>query len=255
MQGHIRAPMPQEAGQSPLRVQTRHGDEPPPRTAGDSADVFDLIQRVQDLPEGLRLAIGIPLQNLWVLVVLPLLCYGAARIILTIPAAGSAPPALRRPPCWSQPPRLRGQSQVLQDGAHTLAGRHVCRHLASASTARARKHVQRERPAQQPGPSKPRLASLLRLLHPPRQRRRAHSLLPRLYTRLREQKWPEFRSRRLLVGTHGTSPSPLSKCRAWKSYGTCARPRRSALARSSERRVRLPPLPSRATRRFQGASL
>jgi hypothetical protein len=49
------------------------------------------------------------------------------------------------------------------------------------------------RPAQQPGPSKPRLAPLLRLLHPPR--RRAHSLHPRLYTRLREQKWPEFRSR------------------------------------------------------------
>ncbi len=42
---------------------------------------YRLTQRVQDLPKGLRLAIGIPLQNLWVLAVLPLLCYGAARII------------------------------------------------------------------------------------------------------------------------------------------------------------------------------
>jgi hypothetical protein len=42
---------------------------------------YRLTQRVQDLPEGLRLLIGVPLQNLWVLVVLPLLCYGAARII------------------------------------------------------------------------------------------------------------------------------------------------------------------------------
>lgn len=42
---------------------------------------YRLTQRVQDLPEGARLAIGVPLQNLWVLAVLPLLCYGAARII------------------------------------------------------------------------------------------------------------------------------------------------------------------------------
>lgn len=42
---------------------------------------YRLTERVQDLPEGLRLLIGVPLQNLWVLAVLPLLCYGAARII------------------------------------------------------------------------------------------------------------------------------------------------------------------------------
>jgi hypothetical protein len=42
---------------------------------------YRLTERVQELPEGLRLLIGVPLQNLWVLAVLPLLCYGAARII------------------------------------------------------------------------------------------------------------------------------------------------------------------------------
>jgi hypothetical protein len=106
--------------------------------------------------------------------------------VLTIPAAGSAPSALRRPPCWRQPPRLRGQSQVLQDGAHPLRCRHVRQHLAPATKARAREHAQRERPAQQPSPIQLRLAPFLRLLHPPRQRRRAHSLHPRLYIRLRE---------------------------------------------------------------------
>jgi hypothetical protein len=40
-----------------------------------------LSQRMQDLPEILQLIIGIPLQNLWAIAVLPLLCYGAARII------------------------------------------------------------------------------------------------------------------------------------------------------------------------------
>jgi hypothetical protein len=40
-----------------------------------------LSQRIQDLPGILQLLIGIPLQNLWVLAVLPLLCYGAARIL------------------------------------------------------------------------------------------------------------------------------------------------------------------------------
>lgn len=40
-----------------------------------------LAQRIQDLPEILQLLIGIPLQNLWAIAVLPLLCYGAARII------------------------------------------------------------------------------------------------------------------------------------------------------------------------------
>ncbi|HVG61886.1 MAG TPA: hypothetical protein VNA24_25210 [Hyalangium sp.] len=40
-----------------------------------------LAQRIQDLPEVLQLIIGIPLQNLWAIAVLPLLCYGAARII------------------------------------------------------------------------------------------------------------------------------------------------------------------------------
>lgn len=40
-----------------------------------------LSQRIQDLPEILQLLIGIPLQNLWAIAVLPLLCYGAARIL------------------------------------------------------------------------------------------------------------------------------------------------------------------------------
>jgi hypothetical protein len=40
-----------------------------------------LSQRVQDLPQIIQLMIGIPLQNLWAIAVLPLLCYGAARII------------------------------------------------------------------------------------------------------------------------------------------------------------------------------
>jgi hypothetical protein len=40
-----------------------------------------LAQRVQELPEILQLLIGIPLQNLWAIAVLPLLCYGAARMI------------------------------------------------------------------------------------------------------------------------------------------------------------------------------
>jgi hypothetical protein len=40
-----------------------------------------LSQRIQDLPGILQLIIGIPLQNLWAIAVLPLLCYGAARII------------------------------------------------------------------------------------------------------------------------------------------------------------------------------
>jgi len=40
-----------------------------------------LAQRIQDLPEILQLIIGIPLQNLWAIAVLPLLCYGAARIV------------------------------------------------------------------------------------------------------------------------------------------------------------------------------
>jgi hypothetical protein len=40
-----------------------------------------LSQRMQDLPQLLQLLIGIPLQNLWAIAVLPLLCYGAARIL------------------------------------------------------------------------------------------------------------------------------------------------------------------------------
>jgi hypothetical protein len=40
-----------------------------------------LTHRIQDLPGVLQLAIGLPLQNLWALAVLPLLCYGAARIL------------------------------------------------------------------------------------------------------------------------------------------------------------------------------
>jgi signal transduction histidine kinase len=41
-----------------------------------------LIGRVQALPFGYaRFAIGLGVQNLWVLAVLPLLCYGAARIL------------------------------------------------------------------------------------------------------------------------------------------------------------------------------
>jgi len=41
-----------------------------------------LIGRVQALPFGYaRFAIGLGVQNLWVLVVLPVLCYGAARIL------------------------------------------------------------------------------------------------------------------------------------------------------------------------------
>ena len=42
---------------------------------------YRLTQRMQDLPDAVRLLIGVPLQNLWALLVLPLLCYGAARII------------------------------------------------------------------------------------------------------------------------------------------------------------------------------
>jgi hypothetical protein len=41
-----------------------------------------LMDRVQALPfDFLRYAIALPLENLWVLAVLPLLCYGSARII------------------------------------------------------------------------------------------------------------------------------------------------------------------------------
>ncbi|EPX62410.1 hypothetical protein D187_008598 [Cystobacter fuscus DSM 2262] len=41
-----------------------------------------LLGRVQALPFGyVRFAIGLGVQNLWVLVVLPVLCYGAARIL------------------------------------------------------------------------------------------------------------------------------------------------------------------------------
>jgi hypothetical protein len=41
-----------------------------------------LSVRVQALPfSGLRLLLGVALESLWVLVVLPLLCYGAARIL------------------------------------------------------------------------------------------------------------------------------------------------------------------------------
>ena len=42
---------------------------------------YRLTERIQDLPEGLQLLLGVVLQNLWVLGVLPLLCYGASRII------------------------------------------------------------------------------------------------------------------------------------------------------------------------------
>jgi hypothetical protein len=42
---------------------------------------YRLAERIQDLPDGLKLLVGIPLQNLWAIAVLPLLCYGAARII------------------------------------------------------------------------------------------------------------------------------------------------------------------------------
>jgi hypothetical protein len=53
-----------------------------------------LSTRVQALPFGLlRLAVAVTLENLWVLAVLPLLCYGAARVMELRPwstAGGSA---------------------------------------------------------------------------------------------------------------------------------------------------------------------
>jgi hypothetical protein len=108
-----------------------------------------------------------------------------APSVLTIPAVGWAPCALRGPACWSQPPRLRGQSQVLQDGAYPLRCRYVRQHLASASTARAREHVQGEPPAQHPGPVQTGGALLPRLLH---RRGKGGALLlqPRLRPCLRE---------------------------------------------------------------------
>ncbi|WNG28719.1 hypothetical protein F0U62_35515 [Cystobacter fuscus] len=54
-----------------------------------------LIGRVQALPFGyVRFAIGLGVQNLWVLVVLPLLCYGAARILELRPLSTSLGAAL-----------------------------------------------------------------------------------------------------------------------------------------------------------------
>ncbi|MDC0709271.1 hypothetical protein POL68_12430 [Stigmatella sp. ncwal1] len=56
---------------------------------------FRLSTRIEDLPGELpRLLIGITLQNLWVLGVLPLLCYGAARILELKPLSTSLGAAL-----------------------------------------------------------------------------------------------------------------------------------------------------------------
>lgn len=46
-----------------------------------SSFAFRIAPRIQDLPEFLKLPIVIALENLWLLGVLPLLCYGAARIL------------------------------------------------------------------------------------------------------------------------------------------------------------------------------
>ncbi|WP_232293390.1 hypothetical protein [Stigmatella aurantiaca] len=56
---------------------------------------YRLSTRVEDLPGELpRLVIGIVLQNLWVLGALPLLCYGAARILELKPLSTSLGAAL-----------------------------------------------------------------------------------------------------------------------------------------------------------------
>jgi hypothetical protein len=59
----------------------------------------------------------------------PLLRARRVAGVLTIPDAGSALRSLRGPLCWSQSPRLRGQSLVLQDGAHPLRCPHIRQHL------------------------------------------------------------------------------------------------------------------------------
>jgi hypothetical protein len=43
--------------------------------------VFRLAARIQDLPLALQLPIKIAVENLWLLGILPLLCYGAARVL------------------------------------------------------------------------------------------------------------------------------------------------------------------------------
>jgi hypothetical protein len=103
------------------------------------------------------------------------------------PCCGLSTTRSAGPPVLKPVSQAAWESQVLQDGSPPLRCRHLRlrQHLTSASTARAREHVLRERPTQQPGPIQPRLAHLLRLLHPPLQRRRAHSLHPWLHLRLR----------------------------------------------------------------------
>lgn len=81
----------------------------------------------------------------------------------------------------------------------------VCLHIQGTRTRPARTSC----PAA--GPSKPKLAPLLRLLHPPRQRRRAHSLHPRLYTRLKERR--EVSGARCACGTSG----PSGTLRSWSA--------------------------------------
>jgi hypothetical protein len=66
----------------------------------------------------------------------------------------------------------------------------VCQHPPAASTPRAGEDIQREPPAQQPGPIQSRRA-LLRPLHP-RSQGRALLLQPRLRPRLREHSTPRW---------------------------------------------------------------